>query len=360
MPVSPKFKGHLLNSLKFLVFLGTGVTLLYLVYQHQNKAFQEDCALKGVAPGSCNLLNKVLTDFGLVNYWWIFAVLLAFAVSNLSRAIRWLMLVRPLGVQPRMHNAFFTIILGYFFNLALPRLGEIARTGAFARYERIPLEKVLGTVVVDRIFDVLSILLLTAIGFFLEYDTLFAFASKNFSLGEKINGLTRLFWWLGPITAIVIGAFILFRKHIKKIGIYKKSIGIIEGFWQGIRTVRLLEKPWWFLFHSLNIWFMYFLMIYFCLISFGPTADMRPESALTVFIFGTWGIVIPSPGGMGTYHFLTQTALGIYGIAGEDGFSFANIAFLAINLGGNILMGILALALLPILNRNYTPEPLNV
>lgn len=356
MPITPKVKNHILNTLKFGVFLGTGVTLLYLVYRHQDKAFQEDCALKGIAPESCNLLEKVFSDFGLVNYWWILAVLLAFAISNLSRAFRWLMLLRPLGVQPRMHNAFFTIILGYFFNLALPRLGEIARTGALARYERIPLEKVLGTVVVDRVFDVLSILLLTAVGFFLEYDTLFAFASKNFSLSEKIDGLTRIAWWLIPVAALVFGTFLLFRHRLRQSGIYKKSIGIIEGFWQGIRTVRHLQRPWLFLFHSLNIWFMYFLMVYFCLIAFEPTAGMRPESALTVFIFGTWGIVIPSPGGMGTYHFLTQTALEIYGIAGEDGFSFANIAFLAINLGGNILMGILALTLLPILNRDYTPK----
>lgn len=357
MAISPKFKSYLLNTIKFLFFLGTGATLLYLVYRHQDKAFQADCAMKNIAPGSCSLLGKVLSDFGLVNYWWIIAVLLAFALSNLSRAIRWLMLLRPLGVQPRMHNAYFTIILGYFFNLALPRLGEIARTGAFARYERIPIEKVLGTVVVDRIFDVLSILLLTAIGFFLEYDTLFAFASSNFSLEGKMSALARLTWLLLPLAAVAAGAFFLFRKRLQHSGIYKKSIGIIGGFWQGIQTVRQLKKPWLFLFHSLNIWFMYFLMVYFCMISFGPTADMRPISALTVFIFGTWGIVIPSPGGMGTYHFLTQTALEIYGIAGEDAFSFANIAFLAINLGGNILMGIIALALLPALNRNYTPKP---
>jgi uncharacterized protein (TIRG00374 family) len=358
MAIPPKYKLYFFNTLKFFVFLGIGTSLLYLVYQQQSVAFQEDCALKGIPPGSCSLLEKVITDFGLVNYWWILAVLLAFAISNISRAARWLMLLRPLGVQPRMSNAFFTIILGYFFNLALPRLGEIARSGAFARYERIPLEKVLGTVFVDRIFDVISILLITGIGFFLEYDTLIAFASENISLGSKIDGLMQLAWSLPLAAFVLLAALLLFRKRLQKTGIYKKSVGIIEGFWQGILTIRYLKQPWWFLFHSVNMWLMYFLMIYFCLRSFGPTDALGPAETLTVFIFGSWGIVIPSPGGMGTYHFLTQTALSIYGVAGEDGFSFANIAFLCINLGGNILMGLIALVILPLLNRDYAPEPL--
>jgi hypothetical protein len=357
MAIPPKYKLYFLNTLKFFVFLGIGTSLLYLVYRQQSIAFQEDCALKGIPPGACSLFEKVLADFGAINYWWILAVLLAFVISNISRAARWIMLLRPLGVQPRMSNAFFTIILGYFFNLALPRLGEIARAGAFARYERMPLEKVLGTVFVDRIFDVISILLITGIGFFLEYDTLLAFASKNISFGSKLNGLLQMAWSLPLIAIAVVSILILFKKRLQKTGIYRKSVGIIEGFWQGILTVRHLRRPGWFIFHSVNMWFMYFLMIYFCLRSFEPTTGLGPVETLTIFIFGSWGIVIPSPGGMGTYHFLTQTALGIYGVAGEDGFSFANIAFLCINLGGNILMGLIALVILPLLNRDYAPEP---
>ena len=102
---------------------------------------------------------------------------------------------------------------------------------------------------------------------------------------------------------------------------------------------------------------MYFLMTYFCFFAFAPTAHLPPVVALVVFVFGGWGIVIPSPGGMGTYHFLVQTALMMYGVRGDDAFSWANIAFFSIQLGNNVLLGILSLIFLPALNRNYHPRP---
>jgi hypothetical protein len=97
-------------------------------------------------------------------------------------------------------------------------------------------------------------------------------------------------------------------------------------------------------------------MTYFSFFAFAPTAGLSPLIALMVFVFGSWGIVIPSPGGMGTYHFLVQTALMMYGVSGNDGFSFANIAFFSMQIGGNILMGVLSLILLPLLNRGYHPK----
>ena len=100
---------------------------------------------------------------------------------------------------------------------------------------------------------------------------------------------------------------------------------------------------------------MYFVMTYLCFFAFEPTAYLVPIVGLIVFVFGGWGVVIPSPGGMGTYHFLAQTALSMYGISGEDGFSWANISFFSIQLGCNISIGILALLLLPWLNKDYKP-----
>ncbi|MBK7476826.1 MAG: flippase-like domain-containing protein [Haliscomenobacter sp.] len=356
MTIPKRLAPLLRNFFKFLFFLGIGLTLLYLVYNHQNKAFQEDCALKGIPGEECSLLHKVWMDFQEVNYWWILAVLAAFAVSNLSRAARWLMLLRPLGVAPRLSNAYFTIVLGYFFNLALPRLGEIARSGTFAQYEHIPVEKVLGTVVVDRVFDVISILLITALAFALEYDTLWNFAQTHVSLDGKAETLQRLFWLAIPIGLAGLAVLFVFRRRILRIPIFQKIAGIAQGFWQGILTVRQLDRPWLFALHSINIWLMFYLMTYLCFFAYEPTSGLSATTALVVFVFGGWGIVIPSPGGMGTYHFLVQTALIIYGLSGNDGFSYANIAFFSIQLGGNILMGLAALLALPILNRNYRPK----
>ena len=125
----------IVNFLKFLLFLGIGVLILFLLYRHQNAAFQAECALKGIPNEECNLMDKVLYDFSTVKISWLFLVLCAFITSNVSRAIRWNMLIRPLGYTPRLINSFFCIMIGYFANLGLPRLGEVLRAGTMAQYE---------------------------------------------------------------------------------------------------------------------------------------------------------------------------------------------------------------------------------
>lgn len=348
-------KAILINILKFILFLGIGLVILYLVYQNQNTAYQEDCAIKGIPDSECSLVTKVLQDFGRVDYFWILLVLLAFTISNISRAKRWQMLIRPLGYNVRLINAFLTVVIGYFANLGLPRMGEIVRPGLLARYEQAPLEKIMGTAVADRVFDVISILLVTAVTFFLEFDRIWTFFTEFASIPTEGSNWGTLLLILGLIMLGVIGIFWVFRKQIMASKLAIKIRDLALGFLQGLQTVRQLDQPLWFLFHSINIWVMYYLMTYLCFFAFPPTSALSATAALLVFVFGGWGIVIPSPGGMGSYHFLAQTALAMYGVSGEDGFSWAMIAFISIQLGCNILIGLIGLILLPIINRDYQP-----
>lgn len=341
--------------LRFLVFLGIGVGILALVYRSQQKAYQEECEIQGIPAADCSLLDKVISDFAEANYWWIGLVLILFTISNLSRTQKWIMLIRPLGYQPRFINALLSILIGYFANLGLPRLGEVVRAGTLARYERIGAEKVMGTIVVDRVIDVISILLVTGLAILLEYDTMIQFFAENTGLAEKVGGLSGLLRILIPVAIIAVAALWVLRRQIQKTAIYRKIKEVFMGFAEGLRTISRLDKPWLFLLHSFNIWLMYFLMTYVCFFAFAPTADLTPLAALVVFTFGSWGIVVPSPGGMGTYHYLVQTALVMYGVSGENSFSFANIAFFSIQLGCNVLLGILSLLILPRINRHYHP-----
>ncbi|NRB63530.1 MAG: flippase-like domain-containing protein [Saprospiraceae bacterium] len=349
-----KLLGNLLRS---LLFLGVGLGILGLLYRSQQKAYAEECALKGIPEESCSLLDKVISDFASANYGWIGLVLVIFTISNVSRTMKWIMLIKPLGHQVRFINAFFSIAIGYFANLGLPRLGEVIRAGTLSRYERIGAEKVMGTIVVDRIIDVISILTVTGLAVILEYDTMLAFFSENTGLAEKTDGLGNLLLFLLPIGGLVVVLLFVFRKQLEKVALFRKIKSIVVGFLEGLRTISQLDKPWLFVLHSINIWLMYYLMTYVCFFAFAPTSQLTPLVALIVFTFGSWGIVVPSPGGMGTYHYLVQTALAMYGVPGEDGFSFANIAFFSIQLGVNVFLGILALVLIPRLNRNYKPKP---
>lgn len=130
---------------------------------------------------------------------------------------------------------------------------------------------------------------------------------------------------------------------------------IVEKFTEGLKTIKKIDNLPVFLFHSINIWVMYYMMTYLCFKSFAPTADLAPIAALTVFVFGTFGIVIPSPGGMGTYHVLATAALVIHGVNSNDAFSFANIMFFSIQIFYNIVAGVLSIILLRVLNKKSIP-----
>ncbi|MEZ4986037.1 MAG: lysylphosphatidylglycerol synthase transmembrane domain-containing protein [Saprospiraceae bacterium] len=344
-------KKVIVNFLKFSAFLSVGLVILYWVYQKQSAAYEAECALKNIAVEDCSLLQKVLSDFASAQPFWLLMVLLFFLISNVSRGIRWNMLLRQLGYQPRLINAFLTIILGYFANLGLPRVGEVVRAGTMAKYEEIPVEKVMGTVVVDRIIDVISILIVSALAFVLAFDKLWGFLQDNNQVGDLLTNNRTLLLLLAIFGLAGLGSLFAFREQLRKTGFYQKIAHIVEGFVEGIKTIGKLDRPWWFVFHSVNIWLMYFLMTWVCFFSFAPTAHLSAVAGLVVFVFGGWGIVIPSPGGMGTYHFLATTALGFYGVAGDDGFSWSNISFFTIQIGCNILVGLLALLVLPLINN---------
>ncbi len=344
------------NALKFVVFLGLGFGILYLVYRNQQTAYEADCALRGVAGDDCSLLGKVWRDFRGVNFFWLFMTLVAFCVSNLSRSLRWNMLLRTFGKRPRLINAFLTINLGYLANLGFPRLGEIVRPAAMARYENIKVEKVVGTVVVGRMVDVICLVSLSGLTLLLAGDRIWAWLLENASVSERLAGLE---WLLVSILVLTIGGLALAwfqRRRIAATRVGGKMAGILRGFAEGIRTIATVDRPWLFVLHSLNIWLMYFLMTLFVFLAYGPTSKLGPVAALTTFVSGGWGIVIPSPGGMGSYHYLAQSALALYGVPGDDGFAWANISFFSINIGCNVLIGLVALLFLPRINRHYDPS----
>ncbi len=346
-------KKIVVNTLQFLLSLGIGSTILYFVYQHQSKSYVKDCMSKGNAAEACNLMDKLVADFQQTNFGWIALVMLAFLVSNYSRTAKWMILLKPLGYQPRFINGFLSILVAYFANIFIPRIGEVARAGIFSKYEKIPVEKVMGTIVVDRVVDVLCLLLAFCLALFFEFDKLWGYIEQN--SGQEGGGSTTKWLVLGIIAAVA-GVVFLLRKKLAQTAIFQKIMKLFLGFWEGIRTVGKLDRPWLFIFHSLNIWLLYFLMTWLGFKAFGPTSHLDMRAALTVFAFGTLGMVIPSPGGMGTFQGLVTGVLTLfYGINGNDAFSVANIIFFLIQIGLNSVMGLIAFVLLPFVNKNYKP-----
>ena len=351
-------KNSITNIFKFLLFLGFGLAILYFVFQRQEAAYLAECALKGTPAADCSLIQKIIDDFKSVNYGWIAVVYLCYMISNVSRALRWKMLIKPLGRETRFVNLFAAIMLGYFGNLGLPRLGEVMRSVAVAKYEVVPVERVIGTVIVERLMDVLFLLLAIGLCLLIEFDTIITYLKKWQEGKDSSGGNSNLLVFVAVGGALILLVGWIFRQKIMASAFFKKIFNVIKGFGEGMLSIRKLDNPIGFWLHSFNIWFMYFLMTYFCFFAFEPTANLAPKVALMSFVVSALAIAVPSPGGMGTYHLFTINLLAVYGISEADGFSFANILFFSVQLGINVAAGLVALIALPIINKNYHPEPL--
>lgn len=345
-------KKKLSQLFQYLLFLSVGVGILWSMYQNQSAKYLEECMARGEDLTDCSLLDKILTDFASVDLFWMSIVLVLYMVSNIVRAIRWQMLLKPLGHDVGFGNAFMATMIGYFVNLGLPRSGEFVKSAFLAKYENIEVEKVFGTIVTDRLMDVICLLVVIALAFLTEFDILWNLVAERSIIGQKLEQLAS-----HPLLIILIVLGLLLSGTVAYRFMRKSENRIIQtirnkiaGLWEGIISIGRLERPFLFIFYSLLIWLCYYLMTYLCFFAFTPTAHLSAGDGLLTFVFGTLGMVFPSPGGMGSYHYLIGEALGILGISSTDAFSFANIIFFSIQIFCNVLLGIASLLIIPLYN----------
>jgi len=247
-------------------------------------------------------------------YLWLMA---AFAVaSHVFRAIRWQMLLEPTGQQVGLVNSFLSLMTGYLVNLAIPRGGEVSRCYNLYQLEKTPVELSFGTVVTERLVDVLCLLVLIAASFYFEWEKLRAFIDTlNFSSGR---GVAVPVWvWialaLGVVFLVIIYAL---RKN-------EKIIRIIRGFTEGMLSVFKLKNKFLFVFYSLAIWGLYFLMSYLVLMAFPETAHLGFSAVVTLFAIGSIAMAAPLPGGTGSYHVLVPLGLTtLYHVPSIDAIAF--------------------------------------
>ena len=327
-------KSKIKTGLRVAIFLAIGVFLFWLVYKDQ-KTDEIIDALKGA------------------NYLWIAVSLLLALFSHLSRAMRWNLLINTLGYKPRFLNTFFSVMVMYLSNTAIPRSGEIARCSILKRYEKVPIPQLLGTVVVERVFDFVMLFVFLFVVLLTQYGVIVEFVQNNPGIETKINSFLQVQYFVFMFVALVgLAVFTyFFRRKFKESVVYKKLRELLSSFISGIDTVRKMEKKWAFLAHSVFIWSMYFLMIYVTFWSFEFTKHLTVMTGLTVFVMASFGMVAPSPGGIGTWHFMVIETLIIYGIAktpDANAFAFAVHGAMTLFL---LVLGVISLVLLPIFNN---------
>ena len=266
-------------------------------------------------------LDFILGTWALAEKKYLLISAMIALISHILRSERWKILLHPLGYRIRSLTSFFSVMVGYFINLAIPRGGEVSRCYNLYRLERVPVNVSLGSVIGERVVDLMFLLLFICGAFILEFDNLYAFFDQlSWSDGEVKEDSGG--WWV--VLLVLVGlalagtGFILIFYKLRRRKALKLLLRIkygLIGLKQGAMSVFRLERKFAFLVYSLLIWFCYYLMTYFILLAFTETAEVGMLGAVTIFTIGGIAMTIPLPGGMGSYHILIPLGLQLlYGL----------------------------------------------
>jgi uncharacterized protein (TIRG00374 family) len=300
-----------IQALKFTAFLVVGLILLWLAFRKTD-------------------YNMLIGELKKANYSWLLLSVLFGFLAFLSRARRWELLINPLGYKPSFINSFYALMTGYLANLALPRIGEVTRCVALGRKEKIPVDQLIGTVVVERTIDFISLLTISIILFLTSSDKIELFLKESIFLPARekalvLFGATWILWVI--VFAFLIIAFILIirhRKKLRKIRFFSKMFDLARGIINGLKTITNLESKWEFIFHTFFIWINYSLMTWVVVFALESTAGITYRESIFLLVIGGLAMSAPVQSGFGVFHYtISRGMVVLKGIPIEDGLVYA-------------------------------------
>ena len=301
----------ILQTLKFLAFLAVGLLLLWFAFRNID-------------------FSKLWEELKEADYSWLLLSILFGLIAFLSRARRWVLLINPLGFKPSFRNAFYTMMTGYLANIALPRIGEITRCVALGKKEKIPVDQLIGTVVIERTVDFLSLLTIMVIMIFTSGKQIGLFLKESIlvPIQQKVFSIFGNTWELGAIllSLVLITLFIIFRykKKLRKIRFFSKLFDLAHGIINGLKTITNLERKWEFIFHTIFIWFNYVLMTWVVVFSLQSTSHLTMGNSIFILVIGGLAMSAPVQSGLGAFHYIVSRGLLIvFGFPIEDGLAYA-------------------------------------
>ena len=324
----------LISTIKYSIFFFIGILLIFLVFKDAD-------------------LEKMYNDLKSADYKWMILSFVMGYAAYVSRGYRWLQLLEPMGYKPKAINAINSVAITYFTNLALPRAGEVARATSLNQSEGIPVDKLLGTIVIERIIDMIFLLGLLFLTVIIRYEDLIrffesAFVNKDDSVAGE--GSSALIYFGLTILVLFIVAYLL-KNRIKETTIYDKIRAFLSGISEGIKTVKHMKNKGLFIAHSFFIWIMYYLMVYVVFFAMPETSNLTLSDGIFIMAVGSLGMVAPVPGGIGAYHGAVMLGLFLLGIPKEIGLSFAVIVHTTQTLVA-IISGPIAIFMTSVAKRN--------
>lgn len=327
----------LLSFLKVALPLSFGAFLIWYVFKDLSPKEKEE----------------LYASFSSAHYGWISFSVLSGILSHVSRAIRWKYSIEPLGKVPGFWNSFFTVMIGYVANLALPRLGEVTRPGLLAKYEGLPFHKLFGTIVAERVADLIILAGIMASILVMEFDMIkdLLYGVMNEGSGkfsaEKLIVLALL--GLGGIGFLL---FLFFSKSQHPLLIKVREL--VRGVFEGLQSILKMKSKGYFLLHTAFIWLMYIGMFYLCFFSLEETSNASFGAVLASFVMGSLAIVFVQ-GGLGVFPIAIMETLMLYGISKPAALALGWILWTSQTLMV-IVLGVLSILLIRLVNKNPQSE----
>lgn len=286
-------------------------------------------------------LNQLWLNIKNVDLIWVILSFLMGLISHLSRAYRWKFLLEPVQIVPKFYNCFFSLMLGYLANLGIPRSGEVVRGATLASYENVKFEKTFGTIITERLVDLVMLLIIVGFTSISQSEKIFDFFSSR-NINPFLSGLIIL----TLILLLIVGFRII--KH-SKLPVLKKLKNFIQELFKGMKSVFSMKKKGYFILHTFLIWGLYVGMFYILKFAFPDTQSLGLEATLVAFIFGAFAMSVTN-GGIGLYPIAIGIAFNAFGVSSATGEAFGWVMW-GTQTGLIILLGGLSFLILPLMNR---------
>lgn len=293
-------KKTLLTVLQYFFFLCLGVLFVWLT-------------IKDIKQDQWNQIKLSLAN---ARHWLIIPVLILILLSHYSRALRWKILMEPLGYFPSTFNTWAAVMIGYLVNAGVPRLGEVVKCTLLAKYENVRADKLVGTIVVERIIDIVCLLIVFVLALVFQGhiigDYTFNLLSNFFYDSAGNISFNKIFLTAFSIIAFCFILYYLLRKF-GHIDVVSKIKNVLKGIWHGLNSIRLIKRKGLFIFHTIFIWGMYLVSTLAGLYALKETEHLGIGGALTTLAIGSVGMIV-TPGGIGAYPLFVANLMGLYGL----------------------------------------------
>lgn len=294
--------------IKYVFFLFLGVGLMYLAFKNQ----------------SPRALIAQLKD---VNYLWVVISMFFGFIAIVSRGLRWVILLQNLNLSVSKLNSIYAVAIGYFTNIAIPRAGEITRCTSLNQTEDVPVDKLFGTIILERAIDFIILISLVLLVLILKFELFLEFLAIIFE-GQTLDVSSLIGVGLSAM-AILIILFVLTKKIFKKSAVYIKIKTFVIGMKDGFKSINGLKNKTGFWAHTFIIWLMYLLMTYVCFFSIEATRMLNVADGLYTMVIGGFGMVAPVQGGIGAYHYIVKVGLMILDVSEDSALLFATVVHTA-------------------------------